>query len=101
MIGEDGAREMVEIFESETRQRLVRLAEGVQNIEALVREMHTLRGAAGTVAAPRLAELGGTLEQAARRGMVPTAGHLQAIEDALGAFLAEVRARGELRSAAA
>jgi len=71
MIGEDGVREMVEIFETETRQRLRRLAAGDQNAATLVREMHTLKGAAGTVSAPRLAALGRTFEQAAERGIVP------------------------------
>ena len=47
MIGEDGVMEMVEIFETETRQRLRRLAAGNQSIATLVREMHTLKGAAG------------------------------------------------------
>jgi HPt (histidine-containing phosphotransfer) domain-containing protein len=101
MIGEDGAREMVEIFETETKRRLQRLAEGVPDIAALVREMHTLKGAAGTIASPRLAELGRTLEQAARRGVVPTPNHLKAIEEALGTFLVEARARNNIRSAAA
>jgi HPt (histidine-containing phosphotransfer) domain-containing protein len=100
MIGEDGAREMVDIFEAETRQRLRRLATGGQDMAALVREMHTLKGAAGTVASPRLAEFGRTLERAAQRGVVPSPDHLKAIETALEAFLTEARTRNELRSAA-
>jgi HPt (histidine-containing phosphotransfer) domain-containing protein len=95
MIGEDGAREMVEIFETETRRRLQRLVAGGHNTAALVREMHTLKGAAGTVASPRLAELGRTLEQSAERGITPTPRHLNEIESALEAFLAAARARNE------
>jgi len=92
MIGYGGVMETVEIFEIETRQRLRRLAAGGLDRAALVREMHTLKGAAATVAAPRLAALGRTLEQAARRGIVPSPDHRGAIEDALEAFLSEVRA---------
>jgi HPt (histidine-containing phosphotransfer) domain-containing protein len=96
MIGEDGAREMVEIFETETRRRLQRLVAGGHNTAALVREMHTLKGAAGTVASPRLAELGRTLERFAERGITPTPDHLNEIESALEAFLTAARARNEV-----
>lgn len=98
MIGQDGVREMVEIFETETRQRLRRLTAGNQTTATLVREMHTLKGAAGTVAAPRLAVLGRTLEQAARDGIAPTLAQLKAIEAALEAFLAAVGVRNDLRA---
>jgi HPt (histidine-containing phosphotransfer) domain-containing protein len=101
MIGEDGVREMVEIFEAETRQRLRRLAAGDQNFAALVREMHTLKGAAATVAAPRLAVLGRAFEKAAQRGNAPTSDQLKAIGDALEAFLAQVRTRNETRAPSA
>lgn len=91
MIGEDGVREMIEIFAAETRQRLQRLTAGGQTSATLVREMHTLKGAAGTVAAPRLAELGRVFEQSAQRGIAPTSDDLTAIGTALEGFLAEVR----------
>jgi HPt (histidine-containing phosphotransfer) domain-containing protein len=91
MIGEDGVREMVEIFATDTRQRLQRLNAGGQNINVLLREMHTLKGAAGTVAAPRLALLGRAFEQAARRGIGPTPDDLKKIDIALEGFLAAVR----------
>ncbi len=91
MIGEDGVVEMVEIFEVETRQRLRRLVAGNQTISTQLREMHTLKGAAGTVAAPRLTALGGALEQAARGGVAPGAHDIQTIEAALEAYLREVR----------
>ncbi|MGA3001585.1 MAG: Hpt domain-containing protein [Acetobacteraceae bacterium] len=95
MIGEDGVREMVEIFATETRQRLQRLTVGGQTCATLVREMHTLKGAAGTVAAPRLALLGRTFEQAAQRGIGPTSDDLKAIDTALEAFLAAARTWNE------
>jgi len=95
MIGEDGVREMVEIFAEETRQRLRRLTAGGQSCATLVREMHTLKGAAGTVAAPRLAFLGGTFERAANQGISPTSDDLRAIDTALEAFLAAARTWNE------
>jgi HPt (histidine-containing phosphotransfer) domain-containing protein len=101
MIGEDGVREMVDIFTSETRQRMHRLTAGGQNCATLVREMHTLKGAASTVGAPRLAALGRALELAAGRGIGPTSGDLEAIDLALEAFLAAVRIRNKARDPAA
>jgi HPt (histidine-containing phosphotransfer) domain-containing protein len=95
MIGEDGVREMVEIFAAETRRRLQRLNSGGQTCATLVREMHTLKGAAGTVAAPRLALLGRAFERAAQRGIGPTSDDLRAIDMALEAFLAAVRTWNE------
>lgn len=92
MIGDDGVMEMVEIFEAETRQRLRRLAGGDQTIATQLREMHTLKGAAGTVAAPRLTALGRKFEQAAHDGVAPVSNDFKTIEIALDAYLTEVRA---------
>jgi HPt (histidine-containing phosphotransfer) domain-containing protein len=97
MIGEEGVSEMVEIFENETRQRLRRLASGGQDIGTQLREMHTLKGDAGTVAAPRLAALGRVFESAARKGVGPREEQLRAIEEALETFLAAARLRHESR----
>jgi HPt (histidine-containing phosphotransfer) domain-containing protein len=94
MIGEDGVKEMVEIFEAETRQRLRRLAAGDQDIATQLREMHTLKGAAGTVAAPRLTALGRTFELAARGGIGPAPNDIRTIELALEDYLTAIRARG-------
>jgi HPt (histidine-containing phosphotransfer) domain-containing protein len=99
MIGEDGVREMVEIFAAETRQRLRRLTAGGQNCATLVREMHTLKGAACTVGAPRLAVMGRVFERAAQRGIGPTSDDLAAIDTALEAFLAAVRTRNQAAGA--
>lgn len=95
MIGEDGALEMVMIFEAETRQRLRRLMAGHQDIATQVREMHTLKGAAGTVASPRLAAMGEMLEHAADQGIAPGGDDIDAIEAALEDYLRSVRARNE------
>ena len=91
MIGADGVEEMVGIFETETRQRLRRLAAGNQDILTQMREMHTLKGAASTVAAPRLASLARMLEHAALRWAAPTQDDLKAIEIAMEEFLSEAR----------
>jgi HPt (histidine-containing phosphotransfer) domain-containing protein len=96
MIGEDGVREMVEIFATETRLRVRRLTAGGQNCATLVREMHTLKGAASTVAAPRLAAMGRAFEHAARYGVGPTSDQLEAIDMALDAYLTAVRTRNEV-----
>ena len=92
-IGVDGVSDMVWIFETETRRRLGRLTAGGLDMATTRREMHTLKGAAGTVAAPRLTALGRRLEQAANQGIAPTPDDLRAIGDALEAFLAALRAR--------
>jgi len=92
MIGEDGVLEMVEIFETETRLRLARLRAQDQDLPTQVREMHTLKGAAATVAAPRLAALGRTFEHAASVGTAYTPDDVRTIADALEDYLTEVRA---------
>jgi HPt (histidine-containing phosphotransfer) domain-containing protein len=90
MIGEDGVAEMVEIFELDTRDRLLRLSTGGQSVATLIREMHTLRGAASTVAAPRLTSLAWAFEQAAHEGIIPLEEDVAAIAAALEAFLRQV-----------
>jgi HPt (histidine-containing phosphotransfer) domain-containing protein len=98
-IGADGALEMVEIFETETRKRLRRLAMGDQDIATQRREIHTLKGAAGTVSAPRLAALGQMFEQAANRGIGPVPEEIEALDEALEACLTEMRAWSRRRRA--
>ena len=92
-LGEDGAMELVMIFESDTRDRLARMAAGGQDLSASAREMHTLKGAAGTVCCPRLAALGFACEQAARCGTLPRVEDLHTIVAVLDRFMAAVRAR--------
>jgi len=98
-IGADGALQMVEIFETETRKRLRRLARGDQDIATQLREIHTLKGAAGIVAAPRLAALGQMFERAANRGVGPAAQEIEALDEALEACLKEMRAWSRRRIA--
>jgi HPt (histidine-containing phosphotransfer) domain-containing protein len=98
-IGADGALEMVEIFETETRKRLRRLAAGDQDIATQLREIHTLKGAAGIVAAPRLAALGQMCEHAADRGIGPAPDEIDPLDAALEACLKEMRAWSRRRLA--
>jgi HPt (histidine-containing phosphotransfer) domain-containing protein len=92
MIGSDGVMEVVEIFETETRRRLRRLSAGGQDLATQMREMHTLKGAAGTVAAPYLTVLGQTFEHATADGIAPTQDEVAMIAAALEAYLAAMRA---------
>jgi HPt (histidine-containing phosphotransfer) domain-containing protein len=94
-IGDDGVMEMAAIFARETRQRLQRLGAGNQSNATLLREMHTLKGAAGSVAAPLLTGLGDRLEQVAHLGVAPTRNDLDAVAAGLEAWLAAVRAWAE------
>ena len=100
MIGEEGVTEMIGIFETETRRRVQRLRGGDQDMTTISREMHTLKGAAGTVAAPRLFALGRGFEEAANQDIPPTREDIQAIEDALDDFLLAIHSRGQNRVAA-
>ena len=90
-IGDDGVMEMIEIFETETRERMRRLGGFSQDITTQLREMHTLKGAASTVAAPRLADLSRILESAARRGIAPAPDQLASLTVALEAYLTAMR----------
>jgi len=100
-IGDDGVLEMVAIFETETRHRLLRLVSGDQDVATQLREMHTLKGAAGTVAAPRLSALGEMFERAARRGIAVDPDQIGPIASALEAYLTEMRAWNKRRGASA
>ena len=53
-IGHEGVAEMLEVFQQETRARLQRMTAPGIPAATLMREAHTLKGAAGTVCAPLL-----------------------------------------------
>ena len=93
MLGADGVAELIEIFEVETRRRLVRLAARDQPGAVTRRELHTLKGAAGTVGAPGIVRLATLLEHTVTREIPLTAADLAAMEASLEAFLAAFRAR--------
>ncbi len=67
-IGEDGIVEVVAIFQRETQDRLVRLRSGTVDPALVEREVHTLKGAAGTVSALRLEAVARGVELRLRQG---------------------------------
>ncbi len=89
-LGNEGVTEVVNLFIAETRARLQRM--GSPNIEParLIREAHTLKGAAGTVCAPRLAGLAGALETRLRSGGSMEAGEVDGLASAFDAYVTEV-----------
>jgi hypothetical protein len=70
-IGQDGVAEMLEVFQQETGARLQRMAMPGLPAATLMREAHTLKGAAGTVCAPLLRSRAAAIEARLRAG-VPT-----------------------------
>jgi signal transduction histidine kinase/HPt (histidine-containing phosphotransfer) domain-containing protein/ActR/RegA family two-component response regulator len=77
-IGDAGVTEMIGIFEVETTQRLERLA-GQLDPKVLLREIHSLKGGAGTVCAGRLASRAGFIEARLRQGGALYDGDLAAL----------------------
>lgn len=67
-IGQASFAEMVEMFRQETAERLQRLEQPYDSTERLVRELHTLKGVAGTVCAPILSAIAARLEKHAKEG---------------------------------
>ena len=82
--------EVVNLFIVETRSRLHRMASPDIDPGRLTREAHTLKGAAGTVCAPRLAGLAAALEARLRAGgsMGPT--EVDGLAAAFDAYVTEV-----------
>lgn len=82
--------EMLEIFSRRTPERLdaARAALAAGDLEAAARALHSLRSAAGTVGATRLADLAGELERDARAGGAALAAGLERLELRAGEALA-------------
>jgi signal transduction histidine kinase/DNA-binding response OmpR family regulator len=93
-IGRDGVAEMVDVFQEETRARLQRMATPGIPSATLMREAHTLKGAAGTVCAPLLRRRAGAIEARLRAGGLIEAGDLAGLSGALQAFTDAVEATG-------
>lgn len=91
-IGRAGGADLVDLFIAETRSRLRRMASPDGNSSWLCHEMHTLKGAAGTVCAPRLAALAAALDARLRIGGSIDAIDLDGLAAAFAAYVAEVRA---------
>ena len=67
-IGDDGLVEVVAIFQRETRDRLERLRSATVDPSVVEREMHSLKGAAGTVSALRLEAVARMVELRLQQG---------------------------------
>lgn len=91
-LGEQGVAEMLALFESETRARLARLAAGITDARTLLREVHTLKGAAGTVCAARLAARAAVIEARVQAGGTLADGDLPVLTAEFEVWLEAVRA---------
>ncbi|MDR3536860.1 MAG: ATP-binding protein [Acetobacteraceae bacterium] len=88
-IGADGVAMLHAMFVAETRTRLVRLATPLDP-DTCLREVHTLKGAADSVCASRLAALAGVAERRLKVGGTLHPADLRAFGAAFDAFLAAV-----------
>ncbi len=93
-IGHDGVAEMLDVFQQETRMRLQRMAVPRLPAATLMREAHTLKGAAGTVCAPLLRRRAEAIEARLRAGAPIDAGDVAGLAAALQAFSDAVEASG-------
>jgi two-component system sensor histidine kinase/response regulator len=100
-LGVAGVAEVVNLFIVETRSRLSRMASLDGNTGQLMHEAHTLKGAAGTVCAPRLADLAAALEARLRNGGSIGAAEVDGLAAAFAAYVSEVREVVDLEPAAA
>jgi hypothetical protein len=93
-IGHDGVGEMLEVFRQETRSRLQRMAQPGHPPATLMREAHTLKGAAGTVCAPLLQRRAEAIEQRLRAGGNFVPADLAGLNEAFDAFTGAVATAG-------
>jgi len=89
-LGSADVAELVNLFIAETRPRLHRMALPDADPGRLIREVHTLKGAAGTVCAPRLAGRAAALEARLRAGGSMDAVDVDALAAAFDAYVTEV-----------
>ena len=92
-LGPDGAAELLAVFLHETEARLQRLADAALSPAVLQREVHTLKGAAGTVFAARLAALAAVAEQRLKAGGQMTSDELAALAAAFSEFRTQPETR--------
>jgi CheY-like chemotaxis protein/HPt (histidine-containing phosphotransfer) domain-containing protein len=93
-IGHDGVAEMLEVFQQETQARLQRMAAPGIQAATLMREAHTLKGAAGTVCAPLLRGRAEAIEARLRAGVAIEPGDVGGLTIAFQAFTDAVQAAG-------
>jgi signal transduction histidine kinase/CheY-like chemotaxis protein/HPt (histidine-containing phosphotransfer) domain-containing protein len=90
-IGMAGVIEVVNLFIAETRLRLRRIASEGEGPARLTHEVHTLKGAAGTVCAPYLAVLAAALDARLRTGGSMEPCDAEALTTAFDAYVVQVR----------
>ncbi len=93
-IGHDGVAEMIEVFQQETQARLQRMAAPGIQAATLMREAHTLKGAAGTVCAPLLRGRAEAIEARLRAGVAIEPGDVGGLTIAFQAFTDAVESAG-------
>jgi HPt (histidine-containing phosphotransfer) domain-containing protein len=98
-IGEDGVARLVAMFEAETSARLIRIADRRLDRGTLTREVHSLKGAAGTACAVWLAGRAAGLEMRLKRGEEVEEVDVSALTEAFEAWRGEVQ-EAEAREAA-
>jgi signal transduction histidine kinase/ActR/RegA family two-component response regulator len=100
-IGEDGVAGLVSVFAIETRARLAVIANPGGDGSARLREMHSLKGAAGAVCATLLFRRVGALEIRVRDGHGMDEADCVALNQAFDGWLAAVRIDGVCEALAA
>ena len=93
IMGNDRLHELYRMFEDETRQRLENMHGFINDIETVMAELHTLKGAAGSVGAVWLTDAVATLEDRIRQGKPVNVADLSVLERAFQAWLSEIPAR--------
>jgi CheY-like chemotaxis protein/anti-sigma regulatory factor (Ser/Thr protein kinase) len=94
-IGADTVTRLLARFTDETHASLARLADPDLDDAARADELHTLKGAAGTVCAPLLSGRAGAFQRLVQRGAPFGAAELAALTDAFAAWRAAVARQHE------
>lgn len=100
-LGVEARGELVQLFLTETTARLRKIAEPPAAATPLVREVHALKGSAGTAGAMRLARLAKAMELRLRAGGSLGADDLAALQEAFDDYAAQVQAIIHQEAAAA
>ena len=88
-LGEDGIAEMLAVFVAEMGRRLEFLAAGTEDRERLIREIHSTKGAAGTIGAAGLCELAASIEMRMKSGEAWRPDDRTALADAFQAYIGD------------
>ena len=88
-LGEDGMGEMLAVFVAEMERRLAFLAAGTDDRDLLTREIHSTKGAAGTIGAASLCELAASIEIRLKAGDAWRPDDRNALADAFHAYIGD------------